>query len=50
MTLICKPCGRGNWRATEIRIQANRLGGLDVRPGVTFTLGGVLWRVCQVLA
>lgn len=46
--LVLKPNGRGNWSTTTVRIDG-RLGMLDVRVGQLLTLGGVTFRVCQVL-
>lgn len=47
--LICKPKGRGNWTSTVFAIRGPHVDAVTIRPGHTFTLGGVVWRVCKVL-
>lgn len=53
--LILKPKGRGRWAPVTVTVQgkhAHVLGDLlahgQLRPGATFELGGVRWRVCEV--
>lgn len=57
MILIVKPAGRGNWKPLRITFEgkhAQLLGpalagtALGLRPGSTFELAGVRWRVCEV--
>ncbi len=48
MTVILKPAGRGKWHEVTMQIVGARAAPLLVRPGATFTLGGVVWRVCRV--
>lgn len=51
MTLICRPAGRGNWTTVTITItvDSDRAAPILVRPGQTFTLGGLQLRIVQVL-
>jgi len=50
MTLVCKPCGRGNWALLRIQIvDEKKLAPLLVTPGHTFSLGGLLLRVHAVV-
>lgn len=46
--LTLKPKGRGNWAEITMRIEGGRLSPLLIRPGQTFPLGGVVWRICKV--
>lgn len=46
--LVCKPQGRGNWKAIVIAIEGDRVVPLLVRAGQLLTLGGVVWRICKV--
>lgn len=48
MTLTLKPAGRGNWHETVMQISTRAMGSILVRPGQTFTLGGIVWRICKV--
>jgi len=51
VTLVVKPKGRGRWSPMTVRIDARRRGlALIVKPGETFSLGGVVWRICAVQA
>ena len=47
--LILKPRGRGNWRTVTLRIEGDRAAPLLIKVGDTLPLGGVVWRVAQVL-
>jgi hypothetical protein len=46
--LILKPKGPGNWNATTVTIEGPRLSAITLRPGGTFELGGVVWRIVEV--
>lgn len=46
--LILKPKGRGNWRTATMQIDGERGGALLVSVGQTVTLGGIVWRICEV--
>lgn len=47
--LILKPKGRGNWRSATMQVDGDRAEPLLVRVGETFTLAGIVWRICKVL-
>jgi hypothetical protein len=50
MTLVCKPRGRGNWRTVTLAIDGSHvLLPMLVRAGQTFSLGGVVFRICRVM-
>lgn len=48
--LVCKPKGRGNWRSIVVAIEGDRAAPLLVKVGDTFTIGGVVFRICKVTA
>ena len=50
MTLILKPQGRGNWRITRMRLEGGHAGPLLVRVGQQLQIGGIVFRVCEVIA
>ncbi len=50
MTVICKPIGPGNWRAMTLQYAGPQLAPFTVAVGERFTLGAVVWRVCEVRA
>lgn len=47
--LVVKPKGPGNWRPVTLTIEGPRFDAVTIRPGHTFELGGIVWRVCKVL-
>lgn len=49
MTLLAKPCGRGNWTPMRLVYAGPQLAPFTAVVGECFTLGGVLWRICEVL-
>ena len=49
MILIVKPRGRGNWAAISMAIEGRHLSPLMLRIGQCFDLGGVTWRICEVM-
>lgn len=49
MTVILKPVGRGNWRASTLHIDGDRIGLLLLRAGMRLAIAGVEFRVCRVL-
>jgi len=50
MTLILRPIGRGNWRPTRMQIEGGHTLPLLFRVGQQLPLGGVLFRICEVIA
>lgn len=44
-----KPAGRGNWTPVVLAIEGPRVDPLLVRVGQTFTLAGIVWRICKVM-
>ena len=48
MTLVLKLKGRGNWTSVVMALDGVRVSPLLIRAGQTFTLGGVVWRICEV--
>lgn len=50
MTLILKPQGRGNWRITRMRLEGGHALPMLFRVGQVLPLGGVSFRVCEVIA
>lgn len=48
--LVLKPAGRGNWKPITLRVVGDR-GSVPVlvNVGDQLQLGGVTWRICQVL-
>lgn len=50
MTIICRPVGRGRWTPIRIEVRGDRAAPLLVQPGHRFVLGGITWRVVEVLA
>jgi len=47
--LICKPKGRGNWKPITVHVDGARATlPMFVRVGELLTLGGVVWRICEV--
>lgn len=47
--LILKPKGRGNWKPLVLAIEGAHLPLLMVRVGEVLTLGGVVFRIAEVL-
>jgi hypothetical protein len=47
--LILKPRGRGNWKPLVLAISGAHLPIMAVRLGEHITLGGIVFRVHQVL-
>lgn len=50
MTLVLKPRGRGNWSSITLEVKGARALPLLIQRGQTLTLGGLVWRICKVLA
>ena len=50
MTLVLKPKGRGNWSSITLEVKGARALPLLIQCGQTVSLGGLVWRICQVLA
>jgi hypothetical protein len=48
--LIVKPIGRGNWKKTSMHIEGGHTLPLMFIVGARFRLGGVLFRICEVIA
>jgi hypothetical protein len=48
MSVICKPVGRGNWSPMVLEYGGPQLAPFTCSVGEQFSLGGVLWRVCEV--
>jgi hypothetical protein len=48
MSVICKPCGRGRWNSMTLVYTGPQLAPFTVAVGEQFTLGTVVWRVCEV--
>ena len=48
--LILRPKGRGNWSTLQVTVTGQRASPLLVRKGHTITLGGVVFRICEVRA
>lgn len=48
MMLILKPKGRGNWSTVDMVISGARALPLLFQVGQTFTMGGVVWRICRI--
>ena len=46
--IVLKPKGRGNWTTVLMALDGVRVSPLLIRAGHTFTLGGVVWRICEV--
>ncbi len=46
--LILKPRGRGNWRTSTLRIEGAHQLPLMVAVGQLITIGGVVFRICEV--
>ena len=46
--IVLKPKGRGNWTSVLMSLDGARVSPLLIRVGQTFTLGGVVWRICEV--
>ncbi len=49
MTVVCKPCGPGNWSPMRLVYVGPQMAPFTVAVGERFELGGVRWRVCEVL-
>lgn len=49
MTVILKPCGRGNWTPMRLHYDGQQIAPLLLHVGTVIAIGGVQWRVCQVL-
>lgn len=47
--LVLKPKGRGNWTPLVMAIEGKRLGALLIRKGQLLTLGGVVYRIAEVM-
>lgn len=45
---ILKPKGRGNWSTVDMVISGALARPLLFQVGQTFTLGGVVWRICRI--
>ena len=48
MTVIAKPIGPGNWRPMLMQYAGPQMAPFTVAVGERFTLGSVVWRVCEV--
>lgn len=46
--LVLRPKGRGNWSPLQLSVTGRRVSPLLVRVGQTITLGGVVFRICEV--
>jgi hypothetical protein len=46
--LILKPKGRGNWRTSTLHIEGAHQLPLMVEVGQVITIGGVVFRICEV--
>lgn len=49
MTLILRPIGRGNWTTTRMHIDGGHALPLLFRVGQRLPLGGVVFRICEVM-
>lgn len=49
MTLILRPIGRGNWRPTRMQIDGGHALPLLFRVGQRLSLGGVEFRISEVV-
>lgn len=49
MTLLLKPAGKGNWAPVSMTLVGNRASPILVTPGQLLTIGGVTFRICQVM-
>lgn len=49
MTVILKPSGRGNWAPVTMQIDGRHVTPLSVRVSQLVPIGGIVFRVCQVL-
>lgn len=49
MTLLLRPVGRGNWTITRLNIIGGHALPLLFRHGQTIPLGGVTFRICEVI-
>lgn len=49
MTLILRPIGRGNWRPTRMHIDGGHALPLLFRVGQRLSLGGVEFRISEVM-
>lgn len=47
--MIVKPVGRGKWTPMVLQYEGKHVLPLFVKVGAEFVLGGVRWRVHQVL-
>lgn len=50
MTVIAKPVGRGKWAPLVLTYAGPQMAPFTCAVGERFTLGLVLWRVCEVRA
>jgi hypothetical protein len=50
MTLILRPIGRGNWRTTRMQIDGGHALPLLFRVGERLPMGGLIFRICEVIA
>lgn len=48
--LILKPIGKGNWAPLRVTVEGKRASPLLIRKGALLPLGGVVFRVCEVMA
>ena len=48
MMVVCKPIGRGNWSPMLLQYAGPQLAPFTCAVGDRFTLGSVVWRVCEV--
>lgn len=50
MTVVCVPVGRGRWSPLRLQYAGPQLAPFTCRVGERFELGGLVWRVREVLA
>ena len=48
MTVVVKPVGRGRWNVMTLVYAGPQLAPFTVAFGERFTLGALVWRVCEV--
>lgn len=49
MTIILKPCGRGNWSTARLEIKGAHVQPMLFRAGQLIWLAGVKFRICEVI-
>lgn len=49
MTVVCKPCGPGNWATMRLVYVGPQMAPFTVAVGERFELAGVVYRVSKVL-